>query len=658
MPDFVATAPPPPSARLCVGVTGHRRGNAALAANEAGVERVLGAILDQIDGLVSAEAKTLGTIAASRLHCLLADGVDQMAAAAATARGWELVAPLPFGQALNLAINALPEGFEDAQKLLNGEAAADASVQAKAQAIRMWCGKARLFELAERDAVIAALYLARLEAPLDLAKAQAFSVHSSERVALAGKVMIEQSDIIIGVWDGVTASLIGGTGHTIATALEQGSPVILIDPARPEQWHILRAPESLAAPPSQEDRDVILAGLVRGALRPGEGGALRAGAETLGSEAWHPRSNRWWTGYRRIEALFGGEGRPFRSLDQTYETPDQIAAGSGAHALAVARALPGGDAAFPARIEAAVLRRFAWADGISGRLSDSYRGGMIANFLLSALAIVGGIAYQPFAGTEQKWMFASIEFLLLSAILLITWLGGKWRWHGRWFETRRVAEYFRHAPIMLLLGVARPPGRWPRGAKTSWPEYYARAGLREVGLPHVAIAADYLRIALERLLDDHVVRQRDYHVQKARRLTQVHHRLDRLSERLFQLAVVSVSAYLALAGCVALGFMPHGWLNGASKIFTFLGVMFPTFGASIAGMRYFGDFERFAAISEVTAEKLENVHSRIRLLLSAPDSALDYAHAAELAHATDASVVSEIENWQAVFGGKHITVPV
>ena len=95
-----------------------------------------------------------------------------------------------------------------------------------------------------------------------------------------------------------------------------------------------------------------------------------------------------------------------------------------------------------------------------------------------------------------------------------------------------------------------------------------------------------------------------------------------------------------------------------SKLFTFLGVMFPTLGASIAGIRYFGDFERFAAISEVTAEKLDAVHLRIGLLLAAPDDALDYSAVAELVHTVDDIVVSEIENWQAVFGGKHITVPV
>ena len=237
-------------------------------------------------------------------------------------------------------------------------------------------------------------------------------------------------------------------------------------------------------------------------------------------------------------------------------------------------------------------------------------------------------------------------------------MGGRSRWHKRWFETRRVAEYFRHAPILLLLGVARPPGRWPKGTDTSWPEYYARHGLRAPGLPRVTVTIAYLRHALGGMLDEHVVRQRDYHLGKAQRLTTVHQRLDRLSKRLFQLAVLSVSTYLLMVAAAAAGIIPQQWPDDASKVFTYCGVMFPTLGASIAGIRYFGDFERFAAISDVTAEKLDNVHRRIRHLLEAPDERLDYAAVSELAHTIDDIVVAEIENWQAVFGGKHITVPV
>jgi hypothetical protein len=93
-------------------------------------------------------------------------------------------------------------------------------------------------------------------------------------------------------------------------------------------------------------------------------------------------------------------------------------------------------------------------------------------------------------------------------------------------------------------------------------------------------------------------------------------------------------------------------------LFTFLGVMFPTVGGAVAGIRYFGDFDRFAAISRISAEKLDGVHRRACLLRAAPDHALDYGSLSDLAHAADEVVVSEIESWQAVFAGKHFTVPV
>ena len=130
--------------------------------------------------------------------------------------------------------------------------------------------------------------------------------------------------------------------------------------------------------------------------------------------------------------------------------------------------------------------------------------------------------------------------------------------------------------------------------------------------------------AVGELLHDHVNRQRDYHLAKARRLAAVHRNLDLFSEVLFTLAVVSVAGYLILKGGGALQLWPKAIAEQLSYVFTFFGVLLPTFGGAIAGIRYFGDFERFSAISRVTAEKLQAVHTRIVQLLAAPDSALDY----------------------------------
>lgn len=668
-------APAPPHVRLSIGITGHRAGHPLYSDNGAGIEAAIADVFDVIAAAVASEKPPfgVGTFAAVRLHTMLADGADQLAAREALKRGWEPVAPLPFGRDLNCAINALPTLASDARALAAGHTAGDPHTQKRADAIRDLYTQTRLFELADDDEEIAAAFFAMHESPTDDNLSAIFAADSSDRVALASRLVIEQSDFIIAVWDGGRTTFVGGTGHTVAAALDMGAAVVWIDVGAPENWRVLYAPEALTCLrcySPNADRAEQLRRLVHDALCPAE--ALQdehrhntklnhPGFSALDAAEWRAHSNPMWHAYRRVEAVFGGEkGRnPWRSLRLTYETPQSIGAGSGSPVLVAARTLPGADTHFAQRIDTTVLSRFAWADGISSHLSDTYRGGMIINFFLSSFAIVGGIAYTPIFEYEMKWAFALFEFALLSAILMITFIGGRQRWHGRWFETRRVAEYLRHSPLLLTLGAARPPGRWPRGSETSWPEHYARQTLREAGLPQIIVTPTYLRHVLTDLLDPHVTSQRDYHHAKARKLTTVHRNLDRLSTGMFQIAVVSVAIYLAIALAGSFHLVSDKqFLKMAAKTFTFMGVMLPTFGGAIAGIRYFGDFERFAAISEITARKLDAVHGRIELLLKAPDIAMDYGPVAELAHAADDIVVTEIENWQAVFGGKHITVPV
>ncbi len=639
-----------PPARLSVAITGHRSNNSAFNANRARIEAALAGIFATIDTVVAGQRDI---VAPTRLHSLLAHGADLLAVEHALARGWEVVAPLPFGLLLNTAINAHPASPENALALLEGRACSDPQAAAFAAQIHALAQKTKRFELAEQDEHVAALFLAMLQAPDSVLDARVFATIASERAAMAGRVMIEQSDLVIAIWDGITPATVGGTRHTIAAGLNEGVPVIWIDASAPERIRLLRVPEALQA---VMDEEPDIAALIEALLNPPSADQHER-AIRFHTEQWHPRSHRRFHAYRRIETAFGG-GAGFAKLVQTYETPEAVATGSGAVLLASAEAMPGGDAAMAEGIKTQILKRFAWADGLSTYLSDAYRGGMVTNFLLSALAIIGGVAYLPFAGAEAKWPFALLEFLLLVAIVAITVTGRKRGWHGRWFETRRVAEYLRHAPILLLVGAARSAGRWPRGSHTQWPEHYVRLTLRDLGLPRVAVTQAYLRHALERLVGRHVREQREYHEAKARRLAKVHHNLDRLSELLFALAIVAVASYLLLVAAGATGMIPAPFAAKASKTFTFLGVAFPALGGAFAGIRYFGDFERFAAISEVTAQKLAGVGERIDLLLASPQAELSYSHVAQLAHALDDIVIDEIENWQAVFAGKQISVPV
>lgn len=648
-----------PLLHLDIGITGHRGNHPVFSTHQDEIEKVLAGLLDEIGQLSTALKAEVAPckIAPIRLHSLLAYGADLMSVKLALARNWIVVAPLPFGLNLNIAVNAQPENVDDITALLNGGFANDIEVAKRAADIRAAASRATLFELAEQDQLVEGLFRTHLENSDEPQSRSAFQTLISERAAVAARVMIEQSDIVIGIWDGKTQGTIGGTRHTMLAALDLGVPVLWIDAGNPHEWRILTSPESMTVLDGgpKEDRDVQLAALIGNALNP-QGACW---SEINGRERWRPSSSPLLSAYRRIETIFGEPaGRWFISLRQEYEAPADIVEGSGAAMLAKARALPGVDRRLVDMIAQHVLRPFAWADGVSTYLSDAFRGSMVASFLLSALAIIGGISYMPLVSVNHKWGFAAFEFALLVAIVAITFFGRKFRWHGRWFETRRVAEYFRHAPILLLLGVARSVGRWPGGPAAAWPEHYALQALGNPGLPKMAVTPGYLRECLKLMLDEHILPQRDYHLAKAKRLKRVHHNLDKLSERLFVAALVSVASYLLIVAGAAASLLPAHLPHDVAKIFTFLGVLFPTLGGAFAGIRYFGDFERFASISEITATKLDNIASRAKILAEASLDHISYSQVAKLAHAIDEIVVTEIENWQAVFGGKNISVPV
>ena len=637
---------------LALGITGHRASNPSYSAHAAAIAEALGTLFARIDTIADGLPGTRGAV---RLHSLLVDGTDQIAADLALSRGWELAVPLPFGAALNCAINAHPETLADADALLTGRAASDPAVEAKAAAIRAITARASLFALADRDDDVEVLWRASLAAPQDRDALRAFEALASDNVALAGRVMIERTDLVIAVWDGKVANLPGGTGHTVAAALTMGAPVLLIDPARPGSWRILGRPEELAQPwdAASEPDLARLEAIIRGAVVV-DGWS----PASLAAEEWRPRSSRAFGFYRRIERVFGGGGNPFGSLRVEYEHPDAAATGSGAEVIAAATAMPGGDAQVTRQLAEEILPLGAWAEGIACRLADAYRSGMTVNFVLATLAVIIGISYLPTGMSDNKWAFALIELLLLGGILVLTAAGSRLGWHRRWFAMRRVAEYLRHAPSLLLMGVSRPTGRWPRsGDGAEWPEHFARHALRDVGLPRVAVTRAYLRAGLTGAVLPHVAEQRAYHEAKAHRLETVHHRLDKAAETCFALAVLSVVGYLALKGAGGMGMADSHLAKELSPFFTFCGVAFPTLGANLSGIRFFGDFERFAAISDIAAEKLREIEVRIGLLLSGDERALTYAAAADLIHALDEAVVEEIASWQAVFGAKHLSLP-
>jgi hypothetical protein len=559
-----------PPSRLCIGITGHREGNQTFRQNRMAIDLALKSILIMAD---EAAQTCVPKSAKIRLLSPLAQGTDMMAAEHALALGWQVMAPLPVGLDLNIALNSLAATPAEGLAILENRSDIPQETERHIAQMRSIAGKAICFELAEQDELMRALLTVSLQNPRDANAQHALVTLSSERAATAARVVIEQSDILIAIWDGESPGALGGTRHTIKAALQLGVPVVWIDARAPQSWTLLRAPETLliagssVAPTPHEH----IAAIFQDNLKSAATDRL-ASAVGFHTEHWHPQSRRRFHAYRWIESRFGGQLQPAimaEKLIQKYEAPSDIAQGSAAQMLASASALRGMPKDFVDQISMQILQRFAWADGLATYLSDAYRGGMVASFLLAAAAIIGGVAYLPLAGIDSKWPFALFEFLVLITILLITQIGKRHRWHSRWFQTRRVAEYFRHAPLLLLLGIARPRGQWPQAKDSEWPEYYARETLCELGLPQIKLSCVLLRDALINLVRVHAVQQRLYHREKAKRLVSVHHNLDRISEMLFICAIAAVGIFLALVIAEMAQLTSPHLLHKLAKTFTF-----------------------------------------------------------------------------------------
>lgn len=637
-------SPPKAEGRLCVAVTGHRSGHASFAGRADIIEAVLRAVLHELNAVNKG---------AMRVHTMLADGVDQIAARIALDAGWEHVAPLPFGAALTAAFGGPARTRDERARALaeavsvfaDGGAATSPDLEGFASLAR----QSRVFALAEQDEAFAALWL---DAAEDARAQQRFAALSSARYALAARIAIEQSDVLIAVWDGATHAGVGGTGDTVRAALDAGAPVIWINPATASEIRVLTTHEDLC------EGCVSSSTNARQSLSSACAAATASVAAELSSDDGVKRyyrerrrrgNNPLWRGYRVIENVFGASrdsDHQSTKIAVSFKHPREHGADALRPSAETLETLLGPQDPWLAEAMARFPARFGWADTIATGLSDAYRGGMVLSFTLAACAVLANLANIPL-GIGQDWMYTLAELVLISGVIFIAMLGIFRHWHRRWFESRRIAEYLRHSFYLAPLGVMRAAGRWPRGLDTSWPEEYVRATLREIGLPGREIDAKYVRGVLFELILPYVLSQRDYHRGKAKRLHRVHRQLDLVSVILFVLAFL-VALY-QLVGNLA-GAPPPQW---AAPWLTFISVALPMLGAIASGVRFFGDFERFAAISDVAERNLTQLADRIQSLHGAT---FDYDTASRLAHGMESVFVQELESWQAIFGGKQMGV--
>ena len=641
----------PPRARLAlrVGVVGHRPnrlpGDAAtLSVLRARIAEVLGAARDEVSrfhaeggdaGFYSPDAPLMRAVAP------LAEGTDRIFAEEALALGYGLICPMPFAQA-------------EYEKDFTGKSALEPGSVAK------------LRDLLARARDGAGLVTFELDG------------HRSDRGAAygaAGRVTLNQSDLLVVVWDGEEKAGPGGTVDTVQEAIRFHVPVLWINARDPSDWAVLRDSADLG----RVQGKAVPAGRPEGATRtlqqavaeivrqeiglPGaETAEARAHVRDFFAEKRRPLNLAFvWKLFRNVV----GETRLKLPSLLTSDFVDDVKAAwpstPGEGSIAFAPRGPGQPGPAACWVNARLRGHYAWADRLADLKADAYRSAYILGYLFSAAAVF--VALLPLA---MRWAPGQAETLsiegefviLLDILILLIWGKGR-RWHERWMEYRLLAELIRQLKVLMPLGGGRPLPRTPiylaghGDLAQSWMAWHVRAIAREAGLPTAKATPAYVDDCLVDLADitsGAANGQQRFHQANGARAARINHRLHAATVGLFILTILGIGLHLApaLAGD-ALGDV-GAWIDRASTWLVMASAVLPALGAALAGINNHGEFARMAKRSHALADGFRQFTRQIagaREQLGRGE-VVPLAEVIPLASTVAQTMVDEVVDWRVV----------
>lgn len=599
-----------PRLHLTVGITGHRPPRLPEARLEA-LQISVGLLLVRISETLSAVQRAHSQVLSTQSPCLrlvtaLAEGADSLAAQAALDRGWQMDACLPFPAEVYASDFAEGPARHRFEHLL-----------AQATSVMSLPGT--------RDAATSAY-------------------------EAAGRMVLDQSDIVVALWDGGPARGRGGTAQVVAEAVARHIPVIHLDVGQDGKggagvtllWTGLSdldfeqpALDTVPRAPAAK----VLASVVKALTEPPANVIDQLMLRRFLRERVTPRTPA--LPFPMLLALTGV--RRLRRRDLRTPSPELCAqylreplAGipdTGNHAR---------------RLGERLLPRYGLADAAGTYFAQLFRSGYIANFSLAALAVA--LALSGLVAPAFKLPLIAGELMVILLILGNTRVGRRAGWHARWLDYRHLAEQLRVASMGSLLGDLglRDTGTDGGAVPPGWVRWYARATTRELGLPQAVVDEDYLarvRQATLSMIED----QGAYHHSNARQMHTLDQRLHRFGGVLFAATAWACAIWIAAR---LLGLDTNGGMRVDLTItVTVLTAVLPAMGAALYGIRMQGDFNGVAERSQVTAARLDTLH---RGLLEDP---LDFTRLQSRLHRLAEVMLADLSHWRTTYQARPLDLP-
>ena len=590
----------------------------------------------------------------------LAEGADRLFASEAIDLGYELLCPMPFSQ----------EEFE--KDFLPPDA----------------------LELDSRERFRSLLKRARQGAGVTTFELDGDRSAAPDAYSLCGRVVLNQSDLLIAVWDGHKPAGDGSTADTALEAVGFQVPVLWIDALAPRSWQLLQNPDEMKflegndrclpqgtypADPSEARKLIAEAvrRIVREEIAPPEPLSDPHQATTAQSHAaryFHERKPRTnfavaWRLFR--DAVGSGRIHPPHILVSDFEADVSDAwpirddsAGGKTRTTGVAS---------PSDLEDWVNKRlrahFAWPDKRGDLYADAYRSGYVLTYLLSAMAVF--VALLPMAAGfegEARTACVTTEFVMLLVILLLFVIGRKRQWYEHWMEYRLLAELIRQLRILIPLGGGRPLPRTPThlglygNLTQTWMYWHTRAIARATGIPEAKVTREYVLDCLNYV--DKIVgspNEGQFKFQKDTEIRSEHiaHRLHKTSTYLFGATLLGIGVHLLLevAGSAPLPHwlefhVPEAFHKALDQWLVLASAFLPALAAALAGINNQGEFARLAKRSAAMADSFSRFAAQIAALRSATargSDTLKLSHLIPLAGQIAEVMVDEVADWRVVF---------
>lgn len=454
------------------------------------------------------------------------------------------------------------------------------------------------------------------------------------------RMVLRHSDVLIAVWDPDNRPLgIWNTARLVAEARHDDLLVVHIDPRAPAAAHLdvreqdaaihsigmaelePRLSELLGPPSNEAASPSTWAWVVHGtetSQREKYGDFLREQqrTRTLGG-LWLPFRNFVHRGTLRLP----------RCKVENFLTATQETWGGGWQASPL---LP---AATRERVDAVLLRPYAWADQLADYYANLTRSFIILNYALAVAAV-----FSALIGHAYGRLWIAGEFFFIALVIGNTLVANHRRWHERWIDYRVLAERIRLQRFLTPLGRITPHTRRPAhlsfgDIRSSWVPWYFRSLVRALALVAERFDPAYVepaRAVMVKLLAETANGQIDWHEANATRFRTIEERLHWAGLLLFALTGVA---------CVAHWFEHHwAWL-------TFMTAGFPALGAACAAITVHLQLDR-------VAKQSRSMHDRLKQLLAYLQRQPAESRAVGMPLEEIAEcMTSEVLDWRSLFKG-------